>query len=48
MTAREAHGCIGYRVMYRGEDLEIVAVRKYRQWMFVLSSGAIIKPEEIR
>jgi len=39
---------VGSKVMYRGDDLEIVEVRKYREWMLVLSSGAIIKTSEIR
>jgi hypothetical protein len=48
MTKREITQMVGSKVMYRGDDLEIVGVRKYREWMLVLSSGAILLPSEIR
>lgn len=39
---------VGCKVSYRGEDLEIVAVSKMKEWMLKLSSGAIVKASEIR
>lgn len=48
MTKRQMQQMVGAKIMHRGDDLEIVEVRKYKEWMLVLSNGAIIKPSEIR